>query len=127
MNLRERAQRDTHAILTDSAHGFGWDIILTAPDGKACELTGYSNDIAIAIDPQTGEVVSGRTASIVVSQQELLCKNVEYPKGVVDASKKPWLVEFKDINGAQHIFKIRQSNPDRTIGFTSFILELYRD
>ena len=64
MNLRLLAERDLGVILEDSATGLGWGIILTAPNGARHLFTGFSDDIAQVIDPETGVIVSGRQASV---------------------------------------------------------------
>ena len=127
MGLRDQAERDLGFILEDSATGFGWPITLTTPNGSESTFTGFSDDIAQAIDPDTGQAVSGRLASVALRNalifQELPGKGL--PRGIADTGSKPWLVTFDDINGASYTFKVSESNPDRAIGLTVCILELY--
>lgn len=126
MGLREQAERDLGAIIEDRA-SWGWDIVLMAPDGHSAELTGLSTDISLAIDPDTGELVSGRTASVALRISSLRLKGfAENPKGISDSKSKPWVVGFKDINGTPCLFKVFKSNPDRAIGAITLILEAYR-
>lgn len=128
MSLREVAEQDLGIILEDLETGFGWPITLTAPDGTAATFTGFASDISQLIDPDTGQAVSGRLATITlrnaVIDQELPGKGL--PINVVDTNNKPWLVSFDDINGVNYIFKVAESNPDRTLGLTVCILELYK-
>lgn len=126
MSLRKLAATDLGMILGDES-GFGWPIKLTDPDGIMKEFTGFSNDVSQIIDPDTGIVVSGRTASIII-RIELIYQafpGKELPRGIANSSLKPWLVEFNDINGNNHKFKISESNPDRALGLITCILELY--
>jgi len=128
MGLRLQAEQDLGAILEDGATGFGWPVILTSPTDftSTNPLTGFSNDIAQVIDPDTGEAVSGRSASVALRISSIYAAGyTELPKGVFDTTSKPWRVTFDDINGTSHTFKIVQSNPDRMIGILSCILELY--
>ncbi len=126
MGLREQAERDLGAIIEDRAL-WGWDIVLMAPDGHSAELTGLSTDISLAIDPETGELVSGRTASVALRISSLRLKGfAENPKGISDSKSKPWVVGFKDINGTPCLFKVFKSNPDRAIGAITLILEAYK-
>lgn len=127
MGLRQLAEQDLGAILEDSVTGFGWPITLTAPDGTFGALTGFSDDIAQIIDPDTGQVVSGRLASAALRTAAIAAAlpGKGLPVGVADAASKPWLVAFDDINGNPYTFKVAQSNPDRAIGLITLLLEFY--
>lgn len=126
MNLRALAESDLSFIVEDGATGFGWDITLTDPSGNTGSFTGLSDDIAQVIDPETGQAVSGRLASIALRTSTLLAEGFTMPVGIADASVKPWLVEFEDINGLPYKFKVTQSNPDRALGLVTCLLETYR-
>lgn len=127
MNLRTLAEADLGFILENKATGFGWDITLTNPEGKTELLTGFSQDIALAIDPDTGVLVSGRTASIALRIGLLRAKGfTENPRNISDETKKPWMVGFRDINGTPCLFKVMKSNPDAMIGCVTLLLETYR-
>lgn len=125
MGLRQLAESDLGAILEDSVTGFGWPITLTDPNGATVTLTGFSDDIAQIIDPDTGQAVSGRLASVSLRISSLTTAGIGLPKGIADAGSKPWVVEFNDINGGAHKFKVSQSNPDRALGVVTCLLELY--
>lgn len=126
MNLRELAEMDLGVILEDGATGFGWPITLTDPAGLSNDaLVGFSDDISQTIDPDTGELVAGRLASVVLRISTLLVAGFSVPRGVPDQASKPWVVTFNDINGTAHTFKVRQANPDRALGIVSCILEGY--
>ncbi len=125
MGLRELAERDLKGILEDRATGFGWPITLTTPDGVSKPFTGFSNDIAQTIDPGTGELVSGRLATMLLRTSSLYAAGFPLPQGVADTNSKPWVVQFNDINGLPYSFKIRNTNPDRALGVISCILEMY--
>ena len=149
MSLRLLAETDLGYILEDESTGFGWPITLTTPGGNSISFTGFSNDIAQVIDPDTGQAVSGRVASCALrissirnaavgstecneflafcGEPVMEAGNVNYslPEGISDADSKPWIVVFDDINSIQHTFKVIQSNPDRGLGVISCLLELY--
>ena len=127
MNIRELAEQDLGCIVEDSDTGFGWPITLTDPSGFSGSgpLTGLSDDIAQVIDPDTGQAVSGRLASIALRISTLYSEGYTLPQGIADASKKPWVVEFEDINGLPYTFKVQQSNPDRALGIVTCLLEAY--
>jgi len=126
MNLRQQAEADLAFILEDNATGFGWPITVTAPDGTSSPLTGSSNDISQVVDPETGQVVSGRSASVALRVASIFEAGFNsLPVGVTDKNSKPWLVAFDDINGNPYTFKVIQSNPDRTLGLITCILEAF--
>lgn len=125
MGLREIAENDLAFILEDSEQGFGYSITVTDPAETSVSMTGFSNDIAQLIDPDTGQAVSGRLASAVLRLSSLTAAGLEIPQGIADASVKPWLIAFDDINGNSFVFKVANSNPDRALGVVSLILELY--
>lgn len=127
MGLRAIAEADLGAILEDSATGFGFPITVTSPGGTNETLTGFSDDISQLIDPDTGQAVSGRLASVALRISTINTKfpGEGLPRNIADASRKPWLVEFDDINGNPHKFKVSESNPDRALGMLVLILEIY--
>ena len=123
--LREQAETDLAGILEDGVYGFGWPITVIDPAEVSAALVGFSNDVAMVIDPETGQAVSGRSASVALRISSLTAAGLELPKGVSDAGSKPWRVNFDDINGAPHTFKVSQSNPDRALGVVTCLLEVY--
>jgi len=123
--LRALAESDLGGILEDSLTGFGWPITVTNPAGTSAELTGFSDDISQVIDPDTGQAVSGRLASVAVRIGHLTDNGLSIPRGVADSTSKPWVVSFDDVNGNAHTFKVAESNPDRALGLVVCILEAY--
>ena len=127
MGLREKAEADLETILEGSL-GFGHPITLTDSDKTTADLTGFSNDIGLLIDPDTGLAVSGRKASIALRISTLIAQGFEdLPKGVQDPTEKPWIVDFNDINGNAFKFKVSSAQPDRGLGVITCILETYED
>lgn len=126
MGLRADAEADLGAILEDSDRGFGWPITVTDPAGNVAPLTGDSGDISQLIDPDTGQAVSGRLAHVSLRISSLDASPVVgLPRNIADASSKPWLVTFDDINGNAFTFKVSESDPDRKLGILVCLLELY--
>lgn len=126
MGLRTTAENDLAFILENKACGFGFDITVTNPSLTVAQFVGFSNDISQVIDPDTGQVVSGRSASVALRMTSLntAFSNV-LPVGIADASSKPWIVEFLDIAGFAHKFKVIKSNPDRALGIVTLLLDRY--
>ena len=128
MGLREIAEQDLAFILEGDAQGFRQSIVVTDPAGNVSSgLYGFSDDIAQLIDPDTGQAVSGRLASVAIRIGALTAQAppMALPQGIADAAIKPWLVQFDDINGTTHTFKVAQSNPDRSAGLVTCVLEAY--
>lgn len=125
MNLREQGAADLVAIVEDDADGFGWPITVTNPAGTTAELVGLSTDIGQTIDPETGQAVIGRLASVALPTSRLAALALGIPRGIADASMKPWVITFNDIGGNAHTFKVREAMPDAALGIVTCILEKY--
>ncbi len=126
MNFLEIAQQDKSFTLKDSEFGFGTVITITDPNLLSATVTGRSNDISFAIDPNTGVAVSGRTATIAIDMQELTDKGfTSLPVAQTDKTKKPWLVEYTDQLGNAHVFIVLEANPDRTLGIVLCTLDFF--
>ena len=124
MSLRDLAEQDLATTLEGTAD-FGWPITVTDPAGTSVAFVGQSTDIAQIIDPDTGQAVSGRLASVALRVASLTAASLGRPVGIADAGSKPWVVEFDDINGAAYKFKVVRTNPDRALGIVVCILEPY--
>jgi hypothetical protein len=125
MNLRETAHADIRSILSDGVFGAAWEVSLTDPDGTTDTVNGYTNDISLVIDPDTGVPVSGRSAVVSWSIADLAAAGFGIPRAVADKAVKPWRVSLVDITGVLHVFKISKSDPDRTLGIVTCTLEAY--
>lgn len=128
MSLRELAEQDLGYIIEGDASGFRWPITVTNPAGlSSVDMFGLSDDIAQIIDPDTGQAVSGRLASVAIRISTLMSQGLGMPVGIADAGSKPWIVAFDDINGVGYTFKVSQANPDRALGAVTCLLEAYSD
>lgn len=123
MGLREQAALDAQAILQDSAMGFGWPLLLTSPLGTTTQLTGYTTDVAQTIDPETGQAVAGRRASVAVSLKSL----PEMPRAEASQLRKPWTVTYADSEGVTGKWKVIEVLPDRALSVVVLLLESYHD
>ena len=123
MGLRAQSEADLAESMEDE-DDFGWPITVTDPNGVSQSLIGLSTDIMQVIDPDTGMVLSGRTASVALRISSLVFSSL--PEAVANSAAKPWRVDFEDINGNPYYFKVKESNPDRAIGIVVCILETYR-
>jgi len=125
--LREQAEADLAFILEDDVSGFGWPITIIDPAGKSVNLIGFSNDISQLIDPDTGQAVSGRLATVALRIKSLNDNNLSLPQGITDLNKNPWIVKFQDVNLRDYTFRVRSHDPDRALGIVVCILELYKE
>lgn len=130
MSLRTVAEADLAFILEDSDTGFGnASIRLVAPDETEQPLTGFSTDISQAIDPETGQLVSQRQASIGLrlTSVQAAFPTQGLPEGTADTSAKPWLVRYQNVLGDTLTFLVSESNPDREAGVITLIIEKYNE
>lgn len=127
MGIRALAEEDLASTLEDASKGFGWPILLTSPDSASFTFNASVTDTSSSIDPDTGQVVSGRTASATVRLSSLYDVGFTIPRGITDTSIKPWIVDFDDINGIPYSFKVAQSYPDRVLGIVVLLLETYSE
>lgn len=125
MGLRAQAAADNRAILEDTA-GFGWPIKVTNPAGTFGNVVGFSNDVHQAVDPGTGQIVSGRLAHVTLNVATLAAAGLGIPAGISDTAGHPWVIEFADIAGASYKFKVAAAEPDRTLGCVLCRLEAYK-
>lgn len=125
MNIATLAEGHLEHIL-ENPDGFGWVITITPPVGVPKQLVGSSGDVAQLVDLETGLVVSGRLAHVTLRISSLTTAGLAIPEGIMDTASKPWVVEFNDINGSAHKFKVMQSNPDRKLGVVRLVLEVHK-
>lgn len=127
MSLRTVAEQDLGVILESDAYGFRWPITVTDPTGSSSSgLYGFSDDISQVIDPDTGQLVSSRIATVALRIASLVAQGfTDLPRAVASQTAKPWVVTFDDINGNSFTFKVRQADPDRALGVIVCVLEAY--
>ncbi len=125
MSLWETRNSDAKAIVEDGS-AFARSITVTNPAGVSATLLGQVRDIAAQISPETGAVVSGRTASVTLSLVSLAALGLTLPKNIPDKTSKPWVVQFPDAMGLIHVFKVSETLPDVTFGVVVLKLESYK-
>ena len=126
MNIRELAELDLELTLEDNENGYGWPLRVTAPDSTFLDMFGQSGDIEAAIDPDTGQLVSGRVAHLTLRKKTLIDKFGEIPVAVnKNSTNKPWVFDFDDINGVAGKFTVQKKLSDSTLGIVNYLLEVY--
>lgn len=111
---------DNKAIVEDLT-AFATPVTLTTPLGVVLSVTGQTTDVGQTIDPDTGQAVAGRRASLVVHRSSL----PEMPEAVAESERKPWLASFVDSQGETGTWKVIQVLPDRVFGCVALLLEKY--
>lgn len=120
MGLLEQARLDGKGILEDLA-GFSAPFTLTSPAGVAASLRGALQDIGQSIDPETGQAIAGRRASVVVARSSLAA----LPEAVAESNRKPWLATFASSDGVTRIWKVIEVAPDLLLDQVKLLLEMY--
>ena len=124
MNLRQQAAADMRAILEDSAAGFATLATVTSPMGESITLSGIYRQIDKAIDPDTGQLISSTTASIVFSTVSLVASGMGEIQNVSDESSLPWVVQLTDMGGSVRTYKVSDVGNDE-LGASVCSLEVY--
>lgn len=120
------ARADSRAILNDTRTGSGVPIVITPPGQAARALTGWSNDIGLLVDPDTGQAISGRVATVAVHIADLAAEGLPIPEAEHRQDAKPWSLSFKDEQDNDYTFRIAETHPDRTMGIVTFTVDSYR-
>ncbi|MFW6031052.1 MAG: hypothetical protein ACOC9T_00555 [Myxococcota bacterium] len=123
MSLRDEAAADLRAILEDT-EGLAVAVTVTSPEGTQAELSGLVADIGQTTDPETGQLVVGRQASVALPVPGLSAAGLGTPRLVPEGSKRPWLVRWTGQDGVERTFKVVQVLPDE-LGVVTCILEAY--
>ena len=124
MGLRDQVVADVRTILEDAAAGFGEPILVTDPHGNSATLTGFAKDIAQAIDPDTGMLVSGRVVTCAFAMASLTAAGfADLPQGVAEPGRQKWRVELTDARGNVYRLAVREARPNRHVGVVVCILE----
>ena len=124
MSLRAQAEADL-AVTLEALTDFGEPFTLTDPSGfaSATQLYGAVGDIGMLLDPDTGQAMSGRHATLTARISTLTAAGyTTLPEGKADAATKPWLADFAGVSTASQRYKVAQSFPDRTLGVVTMIL-----
>lgn len=122
-SLRALAESD---LVTTLESDFGVTVTVTDPNGQCAEVQGQSSDIGVSIDPDTGVPISGRRAHVTLRLASLVAAGFDdIPQHVTSADGHPWRIEFTDSAGVAHVFAIRHSWPDRSLGIVTLLLEYW--
>ena len=122
--LRTLAEADLAFIVEDDVAGFGWPIVLTSPADVDTSLVAITTNTLDMSDPDTGTGVAVRRNSVTVRTSSLPGTGpADYPVAVADGASKPWRVTYSDLRGNSHIYRVRDTEPDDTLGVIVLHLE----
>jgi hypothetical protein len=125
VSLRTEAEA-LNALGIEDTDLFGQAMTLTNPAGTSAALVGDYNDIGAVIDPETGTLVSGRSASMTLRISSIIAAGfTELPRRISNESSKPWRVQYTADDSVNYSFIVRESMPDRSAGVIVLILEEY--
>jgi hypothetical protein len=125
VSLRQQAALDARRFLEAQDGGFGVPIRVRSPAGVEADLVGFSTDIGQTIDPETGQAVSGRRASVALPLAALADAGLAVPVHIPNAASRPWVVVFEDSLGVERSWKVQETMPDRALGVVVCFVELY--
>lgn len=127
MSMRDVATADNQRLLTDDVTGFGWPVTVTDPAGLTAHLVGFTTDIGVTLEPDTGSMVAGRRASVALRMSDLRDAGfASLPVHVPDPAGKPWVIEFLHSDKSEAgVYTVSDTMPDRTFGLVVCILEAY--
>ena len=126
MSLKSTAETDAGIILNDDVYGFGCSITLIDPSDLSIDLVGFSNDIHELIDPDPGQSVSSRRASVALYIRDIESNDVILPYNIPESDSRPYRMKFIDSNNHEHEFKVIEAHPDRGLGIITCLLGLYK-
>jgi hypothetical protein len=123
MGLYEDAQEDARSILGDADTGFAVSIILTHPNAQTATVNGLHTKHHLNVDSD-GRQVSGKNASIAVSEAEILTANPNFPTRNIknEADMKNVKVRVKDSTGSICLYIINVVFADEALGMFTCIL-----
>lgn len=127
MSLRVQAEADL-GLTMEASGDFGWPFVLTDPDDfeSASQLYGQAHRISDLVDPDTGQAVSGRKATLVVRTSTIVAAGYPtLPEGIADEAGKPWRVAYAGPQAASQVFKVSDSKPDEALGTLALMLETW--
>lgn len=124
MSLRDTAKLDLSEIMNDEGTG-GVPCTITSPVGVSVDFKALHSDIHMAIDPGTGEVVTGRQAHVSVLSSELRLSGFGGIRAIHESDAKPWLVTVSNSDGIEAVFKVIETVPSGSMGLVTLRLGAY--
>ncbi len=123
MGLYEDAQQDARDYMGDTDIGFAVSILLTHSNSQTATINGLHTKHHLNVDSE-GRQVSGKNASIAVSEAEILAANPNFPtrNNKNEADMKNVRVRVKDSTGSICLYIINVVFADEALGVFTCIL-----
>lgn len=121
MGLIEQIRLDVKSI-TASLSDFGVEMLLTAPGGATCYITGYHSKHHLGVNEE-GKAVNTKNAHISFSESNLTNFSIRNDAGEV--SLRDYKVRVKDSTGLDKNYKIDEWFPDETVGLIVCTLSFF--
>ena len=123
MPIFDDAPADLETFLTAE----GRDITFIDPHGVSAVIKAIWRDIHLAVDPDTGQAVSARQASVFTTEQRLRDAGLNgIPTGVSERTSAPWIARVTDTGGAERTYKVSERLPDAGFGAVLLNLEAHQ-
>lgn len=110
------------AIISQDTDGFAEEVVLTSPTGQSATIACVWTDVGVGLDPESGQTVSAKAASVSISDDALTEAGIGIPVSVQEKNKKPWKITVTNIDGTSTAYKITEPRRDRRLGVHWFVL-----
>jgi hypothetical protein len=125
VSLLARVRNDI-ARITQNTKEFASVVKLTSPAGVTRDVAAITNEVWQGLDPNSGNIVNGASASVAISLDALTKAGLGIPQNDHDRKAKPWRVELTLADGVARTYKITESRRDMTLGLIWYVLEHYQ-
>lgn len=125
MNLYEQAAADLAENFANE-NGATLEVRLTAPSGLVATLRAHFTHIGQRFDPETGNLVAGEEASVLLPLASLASAGIGTPVRIDDESQSVWRIEYTDPGGVERSFTVAEVFPDHATGVLRVHLETHK-
>lgn len=127
MSIQQRAKTDW-AKLSQSVFDLELKFQAPAPGNEAATIKGIGTNNWVQFVNTDGQDAMGQTARITFSESVLKEENESYPIRDSDGNMAMFdhVVNFKDANGNEGTFKIKQIYDDKTTGVVTCDVQKYK-
>lgn len=125
MNIQDRAKAAI-ARITGNVNGAGIAMTLIKPNaGSAYDIVGLSTKHHLAVDQETGELVSSMTASVSFSEVNTTAAGLDVRNAKGEVDLKGYHVKLKDSTDTLKEYIVEKWFPDEKVGLIVCILGYY--
>lgn len=126
MGLTELAKATWETITTNKVSGFGVDMKIITPDNiTILDIIGIHSKHNIRYDPETGNLVNGKSAHCSFSENLLITASYPHRNSDEEIDLKKHKIFVKDSSGVEKKYIINETIPDETLGVILCVLGDY--